>query len=145
MSDTLLQRHDYRHFQPITTRWQDNDIYGHINNVAYYSFFDSTVNAWLIERGGLDIHDGRVAGLVVSSACDYFASVAYPEVIEVGLRVARLGGSTVEYELAVFRVGEHEPCAAGRFVQVFIDRQSSQPVAIPEALREALQQLLVAL
>lgn len=141
MSEELLKRDHYRHFQPITTRWQDNDIYGHINNVTYYSFFDSAVNAWLIERGGLDIHDGSVAGLVVSSSCDYFASIAYPELIEVGLRVARFGGSSVQYELAVFRVGEQEPCAAGRFVQVFVDRVSNQPAPIPEPLREALQAL----
>ncbi|GAB7533750.1 thioesterase family protein [Pseudomonas sp. 3A(2025)] len=141
MSEEILKRSHYRHFQPITTRWQDNDIYGHINNVTYYSFFDSAVNAWLIERGGLDIHDGKVAGLVVSSSCDYFASIAYPELIEVGLRVARFGGSSVQYELAVFRVGEEEPCAAGRFVQVFVDRVSNQPAPIPELLREALQAL----
>lgn len=141
MSEEILKRYHYRHFQPITTRWQDNDIYGHINNVTYYSFFDSAVNAWLIERGGLDIHDGKVAGLVVSSSCDYFASIAYPELIEVGLRVARFGGSSVQYELAVFRVGEEEPCAAGRFVQVFVDRVSNQPAPIPESLRQALQAL----
>jgi len=134
-------RSDFRHFQPILTRWSDNDVYGHVNNVTYYSYFDSTVNSYLIEHGGLDIHDGAVIGLVVSSACDYFASVAFPDLLEVGMRVEKLGASTVQYALAVFRRGEDEACAAGRFVHVFIERESSQPVAIPSALREALLRL----
>ncbi|MFS2158258.1 acyl-CoA thioesterase [Pseudomonas sp. Pseusp122] len=143
MPDQTPRRSDYRHFQPITTRWHDNDIYGHVNNVTYYSFFDSTVNTYLIERGGLDIHDGAVVGFVVSSSCDYFASIAYPERIEVGLRVGKLGSSSVQYELAVFKVGEEQACAAGRFVHVFVDRASNRPVAIPEGLRLAMQALLV--
>lgn len=143
MTNTTPQRADYPHFQTITTRWHDNDIYGHVNNVTYYSFFDSTVNTYLIERGGLDIHDGEVVGFVVSSSCDYFASVAYPDLIEVGVRVAKLGYSSVQYELAVFKAGEDEACAAGRFVHVFVDRTSNSPVSIPEALREALQVLMI--
>ena len=143
MSPPTPQRADYRHFQPITTRWHDNDIYGHVNNVTYYSFFDSAVNGYLIERGGLDIHDGEVVGFVVSSSCDYFASIAYPDLIEVGLRVGKLGNSSVQYELAVFKAGEDEACAAGRFVHVFVDRASNQPVAIPAGLREAMEQLVV--
>lgn len=143
MTNITPQRADYRHFQPITTRWHDNDIYGHVNNVTYYSFFDSAVNTYLIERGGLDIHDGSVVGFVVSSSCDYFASIAYPDLIEVGLRVAKLGNSSVQYELAVFKVGEDEACAAGRFVHVFVDRASNLPVSIPDILREALQVLVV--
>ena len=137
-------RSDYRHFQPITTRWHDNDIYGHVNNVTYYSYFDSAVNAYLIAEGGLDIHGGEVVGFVVSSSCDYFASVAFPDVIEVGLRVGKLGNSSVQYELAIFKSGEEQACAAGRFVHVFVDRQSNRPVPIPGALRSALEQLLVA-
>jgi acyl-CoA thioester hydrolase len=143
MSQPTPQRADYLHFQPITTRWHDNDIYGHVNNVTYYSFFDSAVNGYLIERGGLDIHDGEVVGFVVSSSCDYFASIAYPDLIEVGLRVGKLGNSSVQYELAVFRAGEDEACAAGRFVHVFVDRASNQPVSIPAGLREAMEQLVV--
>lgn len=143
MTNITPQRADYRHFQPITTRWHDNDIYGHVNNVTYYSFFDSAVNTYLIERGGLDIHDGSVVGFVVSSSCDYFASIAYPDLIEVSLRVAKLGNSSVQYELAVFKVGEDEACAAGRFVHVFVDRASNLPVSIPDILREALQVLVV--
>ena len=136
-------RTDYRHFQPITTRWHDNDIYGHVNNVVYYSYFDSAVNTYLIERGGLDIHDGEVVGFVVSSACDYFSSIAFPDALEVGLRVGKLGNSSVQYELAVFKAGEEEACAAGRFVHVFVDRGTNQPVTIPGMLREALQRLVV--
>jgi acyl-CoA thioester hydrolase len=143
MTNTTHQRADYRHFQPITTRWHDNDIYGHVNNVTYYSFFDSAVNTYLIERAGLDIHDGAVVGFVVSSSCDYFASIAYPDLIEVGLRVAKLGSSSVQYELAVFKAGEDEARAAGRFVHVFVDRASNLPVSMPEGLREALQVLVV--
>ena len=141
MPDSLPQRADYRHFQPITTRWHDNDVYGHVNNVTYYGFFDTAVNTYLIERGALDIHEGEVVGFVVSSACDYFASVAFPECIEVGLRVGKLGNSSVQYELAVFKAGEEEACAAGRFVHVFVERASNRPVDIPPALREALQAL----
>lgn len=140
---STTQRADYNHFQPITTRWHDNDIYGHVNNVTYYSFFDSAVNTYLIERGGLDIHDGAVVGFVVSSSCDYFASIAFPDLIEIGLRVAKLGNSSVQYELAVFKTGEDEACAAGRFVHVFVDRASNQPVPIPEALRRAMGLLQV--
>lgn len=136
-----LLRRDYKHFQPITTRWHDNDIYGHVNNVVYYGFFDTAVNNYLIQQGGLDIQDGDIVGFVVSSACDYFASIAYPDLIEVGLRVARLGNSSVQYELAIFREGEQEACAAGRFVHVFVERASNRPTAIPGRLRAALEAL----
>ncbi len=136
-------RADYRHFQPITTRWHDNDIYGHVNNVVYYSYFDSAVNAYLIERGGLDIHEGTVVGFVVSSACDYFASIAFPDALDVGMRVRKLGNSSVQYELAIFKRGEDEGCAAGRFVHVFVDRASNRPTPIPDGLRQALEALRV--
>lgn len=135
-------RDDYRHFQLITTRWHDNDVYGHVNNVVYYSFFDSAVNTYLIEEGGLDIHEGDVVGFVVSSSCDYFASIAFPERIEVGLRVGKLGNSSVQYELGIFKQDEVQACAAGRFVHVFVDRESNRPVSIPESLRAALARLL---
>lgn len=142
MSQPQHNRVDYAHFQPITTRWHDNDVYGHVNNVVYYSYFDSAVNTYLIEVGGLDIHDGPVVGFVVSSSCDYFASIAFPERIEVGLRIGKLGNSSVQYELAIFKVGEDEACAAGRFVHVFVDRQSNRPVPIPDNLRTAMSRLL---
>lgn len=136
-------RGDYKYLQPVTTRWHDNDIYGHVNNVTYYSYFDSAVNTYLIEQGGLDIHEGNVVGFVVSSSCDYFASIAFPERIEIGLRVGKLGNSSVQYELAVFKDGVEEACAAGRFVHVFVDRASNRPVSIPEPLRSALAALQV--
>ncbi|MBD9458258.1 acyl-CoA thioesterase [Pseudomonas sp. PDM05] len=142
MPDSVPQRADYLHFQPIITRWHDNDVYGHVNNVTYYSFFDTAVNTYLIEQGGLDIHDGEVVGFVVSSACDYFASIAFPERIDIGLRVGKLGNSSVQYELAVFKAGEDEACAAGRFVHVFVERGSNQPVPIAGVLRVALQRLV---
>lgn len=135
------RRADYRHFQPITTRWHDNDLYGHVNNVVYYSYFDSAVNAYLIESGGLDIHNGEVVGFVVSSSCDYFASIAFPDQIEVGLRVGRLGNSSVQYELAIFKRGEDEASAAGRFVHVFVERATNRPTPIPGRLRAALEGL----
>lgn len=134
-------REHYRHFQPITTRWHDNDLYGHVNNVTYYSYFDTAVNGYLIEVGGLDTHRGEVVAFVVSSSCDYFASIAFPERIEIGLRVGNLGNSSVQYELAVFKEGEEQACAAGRFVHVFVDRASNRPAAIPGALRIALESL----
>ena len=136
-------RSDYKYLQPITTRWHDNDLYGHVNNVTYYSYFDSAVNTYLIEQGGLDIHDGDVVGFVVSSACDYFASIAFPDRIEIGLRVGKLGNSSVQYELAVFKDGVEEACAAGRFVHVFVDRASNRPVSIPDTLRSALARLQI--
>lgn len=136
-------REYYRHFQAITTRWHDNDLYGHVNNVTYYSYFDTAVNSYLIEFGGLDIQGGAIVGFVVSSSCDYFESIAFPECIEVGLRVGKLGNSSVQYELAVFREGQMQACAAGRFVHVFVERESNRPVAIPQALRQAMEGLLV--
>lgn len=128
-------------FQPIVTRWHDNDLYGHVNNVVYYSYFDTAVNTYLIEAGSLDIHRGEIVGFVVSSSCDYFAPIACPDRIEAGLRVARLGNSSVCYELAIFRGDDEQACAAGRFVHVFVDRQSSRPVSIPASLRKALESL----
>ena len=142
MPDSVPQIAYYPHFLPIITLCLDNDVYGHVNNVTYYSFFDTAVNTYLIEQGGLDIHDGEVVGFVVSSACDYFASIAFPERIEIGLRVGKLGNSSVQYELAVFKAGEEEACAAGRFVHVFVNRATNQPVTIPGPLHEALQRLV---
>jgi acyl-CoA thioester hydrolase len=144
MSQAAPLRSDYPHFQPITTRWHDNDIYGHVNNVVYYSYFDSAVNAYLIAVGGLDIHHGEVVGFVVSSSCDYFSAIAFPETIEVGMRVAKLGNSSVNYELAIFKAGEQNACAAGRFVHVFVERASKRPVPIPPTLRDAMSRLVSA-
>ncbi len=135
------QREHYRHYTPITTRWHDNDVYGHVNNVVYYSFFDSAVNRLLVREGGLDIDQGRVIALVVSSACDYQAPVAFPHDIEVGLVVSRLGNTSVHYQLAVFLAGQPLACATGRFVHVFVDREGRRPVPVPDCLRHVLSEL----
>lgn len=134
-------RGDYRHWLTITTRWMDNDIYGHINNVQYYSYFDTVINRYLIEQGVLDIHAGEVIGLAVESHCNYFSSGAFPQDIEAGLRVGQLGRSSVRYEIGLFVAGRDEAIAQGHFVHVFVGREGSEPVAMPDDLRRALQQL----
>jgi acyl-CoA thioester hydrolase len=122
----------------------DNDLYGHVNNAHYYSFFDTVVNRYLVEVGGLDIHRGPVVGYVVASACEYFAPVAYPDLLEVGVRVDKLGTSSVRYGVALFRAGDPTARAAGSMVHVFVDRGSSQPTPVPAAVREALQKIVAA-
>lgn len=136
-------RADYRVFYPISTRWSDNDIYGHVNNVTYYSYFDTAANRYLIEEGGLDISDGTIVGYVVNSACQYHAPITYPEPIEAGLRVDRLGNSSVQYGIAIFRQGEDAAAAHGHFVHVFVERAADRSVPIPAALRVALERLVV--
>lgn len=134
-------RHDYKHFLPLQTRWADNDIYGHVNNVAYYGYFDTIVNDYLIASGTLDIHEGAVIGLVVETGCRYFAPLAFPQKLEGALRVAKLGNSSVRYELAIFAAGEDAAAAEGHFVHVYVDRKTRRPVNVPEALRSALARL----
>ncbi len=136
------QRSDYLHFVDLTTRWADNDIYGHVNNVMYYSYFDTTANTYLIEHGGLDIHDSKVIGLVVDSGCSYFAPLAFPDRLQGGLRIAQIGSSSVRYEIAIFKAGEDSAAAQGHFVHVFVDRDNRKPVAIPDAMRTALSQIV---
>jgi acyl-CoA thioester hydrolase len=136
------ERSQYPHFHPLPTRWMDNDVYGHVNNVVYYSYFDTVVNAYLIAKGGLDFHVGPVIGLCVESYCQYLAPVAFPEVLEGGLRVARLGRSSVRYELAIFKLGAETACAQGRFVHVYVDRTTRRPVEVPPGLRRSLERLL---
>lgn len=131
-------RSAFPHFLAMPTRWMDNDSYGHVNNVQYYSFFDTAVNQFLIQRGVLDIHTDEVVGLVVDTGCSYFSSVSFPDTVHVGVRVARLGNSSVRYELAIFRNDEQAPAAAGHFVHVYVDRASDQPVPIPAAVRSVL-------
>ncbi|MEG1041036.1 acyl-CoA thioesterase [Pseudomonas sp. NUPR-001] len=140
MSETL-QRHQFLHHQPILTRWQDSDLNGHIAGATVYSYFDTTIQAFLQQHAGLDPQDGEVMGFVVSSAADFFALPAFPDTLEVGLRVARLAGSTVEYQLGLFQAGEQQPCAAGKVVQVFIERASGRPAQLPTALQTALLRL----
>ena len=118
-------------------------MYGHVNNVEYYSFFDTVINAWLINEGGLDIERGEIIGLCVESHCEFKAALTFPEMIEVGLRVGKLGTSSVRYELAIFRAGDDEVTAEGHFVHVFVDRESRRPVPIPEPIRAALERLVV--
>lgn len=137
-------RSAYAAFRTITTRWADNDVYGHVNNVVYYSWFDTAVNAHLIEHGVLDIHHGQTIGLVIETQCNYFASLAFPQTVEAGIRVARLGGSSVRYEVGLFAQGEPLSAAAGHFIHVYVDRQTRRPVPIPGALREVLQALVIA-
>jgi acyl-CoA thioester hydrolase len=136
-------REHYRVFYPITTRWSDNDIYGHVNNVIYYSYFDTVANRFLIERGGLDIQQGSVVGFVVSSACEYLSPISYPQAVEGGLRVNRLGNSSVQYGIGLFLAGAATPSAHGSFTHVFVDRASNRPVPIPAALRAALEDIAV--
>lgn len=140
---TPLTRKDFLDFQPITTRWADNDIYGHVNNVTYYAWFDTAANRYLIEAGGLDIHNSPVVAYVVSSQCDYFRPVAYPERIEAALRVTHLGRSSISWEIGIFLASEDAACAQGKLVHVFVDQASQSSVAIPEPVREALEQLVV--
>lgn len=128
-------------FRAIPTRWHDNDVYGHVNNVVYYSWFDTAVNAWLIERGFLDIAGSRTVGLVVETSCTYFESVAFPETVELGLGVERLGTSSVTYRIGVFRQGGERAAAQGRFTHVYVDRATQRPVPIPADLRAALEGL----
>ena len=133
----------YRHFLPITTRWMDNDVYGHVNNVVYYSYFDTVVNEDLIRAGVLDVEHGVTIGLVVETQCKYFAPLVFPERVEAGLRVTRLGTTSVRYEVGLFKDGDAQPAAEGHFVHVYVDRVTRRPVALPVELRAALEALVV--
>ncbi len=135
-------RKGFPHFLTITTRWMDNDLYGHINNVVYYSFFDTVINQYLITVGGLDIHAGPAIGLAVETMCRFHRALEYPGSVDAGLRVGKLGTSSVRYEVALFRVGEDAPAATGHFVHVFVDRATRRPVAMPATIRAALALLL---
>ena len=134
-------RSAFAHFLAIPTRWMDNDVYGHVNNVVYYSYFDTAVNQFLIERGVLDIHKGEVVGFVVDSGCAYFSSVSFPDVVHAGIRVAKLGNSSVRYEVALYRNDDPSPCAAGHFVHVYVERSSNRSVPIPSPVRSVLETL----
>ena len=136
-----LSRDAFGLFRTVPTRWADNDVYGHVNNVVYYSWFDTAVNAWLVERGFLDIAGSPVVGLVAETGCSYFESVAFPEAVEVGLGVERLGNSSVTYRVGIFRQGGGRAVAQGRFTHVYVDRATQRPVPIPADLRAALEGL----
>jgi acyl-CoA thioester hydrolase len=135
-------RSAYRAFRTIGTRWMDNDAYGHVNNVVYYSWFDTVVNAHLIEQGALDIHRSETIGLVIETQCNYFSPIAFPQAVEAGLRVAHIGRSSVRYEVGLFAPGEPLTAARGHFVHVYVDRESRRPAALPDKLKTVLQALV---
>jgi len=143
MKDTA-KRSDYSYYQSVQTRWSDNDLYGHVNNVTYYSYFDTVVNNYLIEVGGFDIRADTVIGIAVETFCKFVKAVAYPDRLEVGLRVRHLGNSSVRYDVGIFLEGDDEASASGYFVHVFVERSSSKPVLIPAPLRSALAKIQLA-
>lgn len=136
-------RADYRAFRAIPTRWMDNDIYGHMNNVVHYSLFDTAVNGWLIENKVLDMHGGDQIGLVVETGCRYFGELAFPDIVTAAIRVARVGSSSVRYEVGLFRNEEDVAAAEGFFVHVYVDRETRRPKPLNAALRAALETLSV--
>ena len=143
MKPETRTRGDFRHFHAITTRWMDNDAYGHVNNVVYYSWFDTVVNQFLIANGMLDVERSPVIGLVVETHCNYFASVAFPDQVTAGMRVTRLGNASVRYEVGIFRNDDDSAAACGHFVHVYVDRETRRPAAIPDAMRALLQTVLI--
>ncbi len=143
MTSTIATRADYPHWLRISTRWKDNDVYGHVNNVEYYSYFDTVINDYLIRQGGLDIHAGAVIGICAETHCRFIDSLAFPSAVDAGLRVARVGTSSVRYEIGLFSEGRDQIAAEGWFMHGFVDRDSRRPIAIPEPLRGALQRLLI--
>ena len=137
------RRAGFRHFLAIPTRWMDNDSYGHVNNVTYYSYFDTVVNEHLIRCGGLDLANDSVVGYVVASACQFKKPLTFPDTIDAGLRVVKLGTSSVTYEIGIFRQGDDEPAALGQFVHVWVDRATQRPTPVPPGIRVALKPLVV--
>ncbi len=137
-------RADYPHARPVTTRWMDNDAYGHVNNVVYYSYFDTVVNEWLIREGLLDVEKGEIIGLVVETGCHYFEPLTYPETVTAAMRVAHVGNSSVRYEIALFGEGRESAAAQGHFVHVYVDRDTRRPTPLPEEWRRRLASLMVA-
>ena len=144
MSEPLPTRADFPALRSITTRWMDNDVYGHVNNVVYYSFFDTAVNAHLIEQGVLDPASSPVIGLVVETGCRYAAPITCPDRVDAGVRVARIGTSSVRYEIGLFRNDEPDAAAFGHFTHVYVNRETRRPVPVPEAARKVLEALVVA-
>ena len=135
-------RADYRTFRPITTRWMDNDVYGHVNNAIYYSFFDTTVSGWLVDQGIVDYVHGQIIGLAVDSQCSYFAPISFPEAITGGMRVDRLGRSSVTYAVGIFRGDDDRASAAGTFTHVYVDRESRRPRPLADDVRARLETVL---
>jgi acyl-CoA thioester hydrolase len=133
------RRSAYRYYRDITTRWMDNDVYAHVNNVVYYSWFDTVVNAYLLEQRVLDFARSAAVGLVIETGCNYYASIAFPDLVRAGLRVARLGQSSVRYEVGLFANDDDEAAAQGHFIHVYVDRDTRRPMALPADLRQALE------
>ena len=140
---TPSSRDDYRAFRTIQTRWMDNDIYGHMNNVVHYSLFDTAVNGWLIGAGALDIHGGDQIGVVVETGCRYFTEMAFPDMVTAGIRVAKLGSSSVRYEVGLFRNDEQTAAAEGFFVHVYVDRTTRRPKPLNGRLRDVLEGIAI--
>lgn len=136
-------RSDYPHFLQIPTRWMDNDVYGHVNNVVYYSYFDTVVNENLLRQLGKDIRTLEAIGVVVETGCRYYQELSFPEVIDAGLRTVKIGRTSVVYEIALFREGEANPAATGRFVHVYVDQVNRRPVEIPAELRAVMESIYV--
>ncbi|MBE7638617.1 acyl-CoA thioesterase [Sneathiella sp. P13V-1] len=140
---TMSSRDEYKHFLTIPTRWMDNDAYGHVNNVQYYSYFDTTVNEFLVAKGLLDIGKSPVIGLVVETQCRYARSIVFPDTVHAGLRISHMGNSSVKYELGLFKEDETEASAEGHFIHVYVDRETNRPVPVPDNMREVLQSIAI--
>ncbi|OEY94853.1 thioesterase [Acinetobacter proteolyticus] len=140
---TLKQREQFKFFFPIQTRWADNDIYGHVNNVTYYSYFDTAANSLLIQKTGFDIHHSDIIGLVVDSSCSFQQELSFPEIIEVGVAIGKIGNSSLRYELAIFKQGQQQAAAQGHFIHVFVNRENRKSTTIPEAMRDVLNHYLL--
>ena len=143
MKPKIRQRNQYAFIFPIQTRWADNDLYGHVNNVTYYSYFDTAANALLIQKAGFDIHHSPLIGLVVSSSCNFMQELSYPEIIEVGVAIEKIGRSSLSYDLAIFKQGQDHASAQGNFVHVFVERAHKKSTPIPLEMRDALTRYLI--
>ena len=142
MRQAAKTRDQFHYFLPIKTRWSDNDLYGHVNNVTYYSYFDTAANALLIEKVNFDIHQSPIIGLVVDSACSFLHKLSYPEIIDVGVTISKIGNSSLTYEVAIFKFGQETASTQGHFVHVFVDRETRKSTPIPPEMRSALRQYL---
>ena len=138
MKPVIKSRAQYNFLFPIQTRWADNDIYGHVNNVTYYSYFDTAANALLIQHAAFDIHNSPIIGLVVNSSCNFLEELTYPEIIEVGVAISKIGNSSLTYDLAIFKQGQQNASAQGQFVHVFVERETKKSTSIPQQMRDAL-------
>jgi acyl-CoA thioester hydrolase len=143
MADAAETRSSYKHFLAIPTRWRDNDVYQHVNNTEYYSYFDTVINEYLIREGGLDYESGEIVGLAIETQCKFHKPIRFPQVVDAGLRIGKLGNSSVRYEVGIFIAGDAECAAHGHFVHVFVKRPENRPTPIPPNLRTAMEKLLI--